>query len=62
MQNKKRKYKLQHIQANNELINSDASITEIAFNNGFPNVKAFLEFFKKTYKSTPSKYRRHINI
>ena len=41
-----------------ELINGDASITEIALNNGFSNVKAFIETFKKIYHITPSKYRK----
>lgn len=44
-----------------ELINSDASITEIAMNNGFLNVKAFIEAFKKAYKLTPAKYRSQYN-
>lgn len=54
------KIRLYH--AYNELIHSDASVTEIAFNNGFPNVKAFLESFKRIYKSTPTKYRKYHNI
>lgn len=54
------KIRLYH--AYNELINSDESITEIAFNNGFPNVKSFIEFFKRIYNSTPTKYRSHLNI
>ncbi|HCW53443.1 MAG TPA: AraC family transcriptional regulator [Clostridium sp.] len=40
-----------------ELINTDLSITEIALNNGFANVKSFIELFKKTYNTTPGKYR-----
>jgi AraC-type DNA-binding domain-containing proteins len=42
-----------------ELMNSDASITEIALNNGFLNVKSFIEAFKRVYKITPEKYRKH---
>lgn len=41
-----------------EIINSDASITEIALNNGFLNVKSFIVSFKKVYKVTPAKYRK----
>lgn len=44
--------------AHKELINSDVSITEIALNNGFPNVKSFIEAFKKEYKVTPAKYKK----
>lgn len=40
-----------------ELVNSDASITEIAMNNGFSNVKSFIEAFKKVYQVSPAKYR-----
>lgn len=40
-----------------ELINTEASITEIALNNGFSNVKSFIEIFKKAYNNTPAKYR-----
>lgn len=46
--------------AHRELLNSDLSITEIAYNNGFANVKSFIEVFKKVYKTTPSKYKRNI--
>lgn len=48
--------------AHKELINSDASITEIALNNGFPNVKSFIESFKKVYKVTPVKYKKYLDI
>ncbi|BCN29954.1 AraC family transcriptional regulator [Anaeromicropila herbilytica] len=40
-----------------ELLNSEASITEIAMNNGFMNVKSFIEYFKKVYQETPARYR-----
>lgn len=46
--------------AHKELMNSDASITEIALNNGFSNVKAFIESFKKIYKVTPAKYKKQL--
>ena len=44
----------------NELINSDDSITDIAFNSGFPNVKSFISFFKSNYHETPNSYRKKI--
>lgn len=43
-----------------ELINTDFSITEIALNNGFANVKSFIELFKKAYNVTPGKYRNNL--
>ncbi|OOM75076.1 HTH-type transcriptional regulator ChbR [Clostridium puniceum] len=46
--------------AHKELMNSDESITEIALNNGFSNVKAFIEVFKKIYKVTPAKYKNQL--
>jgi AraC-like DNA-binding protein len=48
--------------AHKELINSDASMTEIALNNGFSNVKSFIESFKKVYKSTPAKYKKKLDV
>lgn len=44
----------------NELINTDDSITDIAFNSGFPNVKSFISFFKSKYNETPNNYRKKI--
>lgn len=44
--------------AHKELMNSDASITDIAFSNGFANVKSFIAAFKKVYKVTPAKYKK----
>lgn len=49
------KIRLYH--AYTELINSESSITEIAMNNGFVNVKSFIEYFKKVYKVPPARYR-----
>ncbi len=46
--------------AHRELLNSDHSITEIAFNNGFANVKSFIEVFKSVYNTTPSRYKKNI--
>lgn len=42
-----------------DLLNSDYSITEIAFNNGFPNVASFINKFKKLYGKTPYKYKQN---
>ncbi|MBE6063679.1 MAG: helix-turn-helix domain-containing protein [Clostridium butyricum] len=42
-----------------ELMNTELSITEIALNNGFANVKSFIEVFKKAYHMTPGKYRNN---
>lgn len=41
-----------------ELLNSDATITAIALNNGFSNVKSFIAAFTKAYGLTPAKYKR----
>lgn len=41
----------------NDLQNTSLNITEIAYNNGFPNVKSFIEEFKKKFQVTPQKYR-----
>lgn len=43
-----------------ELMNNNDTITEIAMNCGFPNVKAFIEAFKKEYRDTPVKYRNKL--
>lgn len=44
--------------ASRDLLNTDMNITEIAFKNGFPNVKSFIENFRKMYQVTPERYRR----
>lgn len=44
--------------ATGQLLSSEKNIAEIAFENGFPNVKAFIEGFRKMYQTTPEKYRR----
>lgn len=44
--------------AHNDLVNSDLSITEIALNNGFANVKSFIEMFKREFGLTPLKYKK----
>ncbi len=52
--------KIRLYNAHRELMNSDLSITEIALNNGFANVKSFIEAFKSAYKTTPSKYKKSV--
>ena len=44
--------------AQQQLLEGDWSITELAMNNGFPNVKAFITAFCREYGMTPAKYRR----
>lgn len=44
--------------ARDDLLNTDLSMTEIAFHNGFPNVKSFIEQFKKQYEKTPKQYKK----
>lgn len=46
--------------ARKELEESSATVTEIAFDCGFPNVKSFIENFKKEYGVTPAKYRMDV--
>lgn len=42
------------------LLCTSNSITSIALENGFANVAAFTELFKKTYHMTPSEYRQQM--
>ncbi len=44
-----------------ELLNSNHTISETAFNNGFPNSKAFSREFRKKYGMLPSEYRKSSN-
>lgn len=37
----------------------EGSVTEIAFASGFPNVKSFIEAFRREYHTTPAQYRRN---
>lgn len=46
--------------AMNDLANSDMTMTEIAYENGFPNVKAFIETFKRTLNVTPYQYKKQL--
>lgn len=41
-----------------DLKNTNLSSTEIAYKNGFPNVKSFIDHFKKNYGTTPQQYRK----
>lgn len=41
-----------------DLTESDLTVTEIAYRNGFPNVKSFIDYFKREYHTTPQRYRR----
>lgn len=41
-----------------DLLQKNASTTECALNNGFPNVKSFIEMFKKVYDCTPGQYKK----
>lgn len=52
--------KIRLYNAHKELIGSDGSMTEIALNNGFPNVKSFIESFKKEYRATPAQYKKRL--
>lgn len=45
--------------ARDELMNSEKNVTEIAYNNGFSNVKSFIEYFKKYYHTTPKQYKQN---
>lgn len=40
-----------------ELLYTDYNIMQVAFNNGFPNAKAFNKAFKEVYQQTPAEYR-----
>lgn len=41
-----------------ELVNTGSTISEIAWNNGFPNSKALSKAFRKKYGVVPSEYRK----
>lgn len=52
---------LNHVRLHNallELLQENGSTTECALNNGFPNVKSFIETFKKVYHCTPGQYKK----
>lgn len=41
-----------------DLLNRNATTNDCAYQNGFPNVKSFIETFKKTYHCTPGQYKK----
>lgn len=43
-----------------DLMNSDYSINQLAFDNGFPNIKSFINSFKEHYGETPYKYKKNV--
>lgn len=46
--------------AQRQLREGDATVTEVAMDNGFPNVKAFIQAFRKEYGVTPAIYRKTV--
>lgn len=44
-----------------QLLNSDDSMIQIAYDNGFKNVKAFYKLFKDTYQMTPMLFKKMMN-
>lgn len=44
--------------AHTELIQTENSIIEIAFNNGFPNIASFNKAFREKYNCSPSTYKQ----
>ena len=44
--------------ANENLINSDITVTEAALNNGFSNVKTYARLCKSVYGMTPTEFRK----
>lgn len=51
------KLRLKHAVA--DLRNTEDSVTDVAYNNGFPNVNSFISQFKKTYQTTPKQYKKN---
>lgn len=52
-------YEIRLQKAEAQLVESEDAITEIAFQNGFPNMAAFNKHFKEKYGMTPSEYRKN---
>lgn len=48
--------RLQHVQK--QLLETEATVMELALNGGFPNVKSFITAFQKEYGMTPARFRR----
>lgn len=49
-------------EAHTLLINSDMNMTEIALMSGFETIRTFNRAFKKHYGTSPSEYRKKINL
>lgn len=45
-------------QASIDLLETDSSATDIAYNHGFPNLNSFYVSFKREFGKTPNEYRR----
>lgn len=43
-----------------DLSSTDMTVAEIAYENGFPNVKSLIQSFKKVYQTTPQQYKKNI--
>ena len=43
-----------------DLMNTDYSINQLAFDNGFSNIKSFINSFKEQYGETPYKYKKNL--
>ena len=43
-----------------DLVNTDYSVNQLAFDNGFPNIKSFITSFKDQYGKTPYKYKKDL--
>lgn len=48
--------RLQH--ACRQLLQTEVTVMELALNNGFPNVKSFINAFQREYGMTPARFRR----
>ena len=46
--------------ARQDVLFSNYTILEIAYLHGFPNLKSFINDFKKVYHDTPAKYREKV--
>ena len=46
------------LHAREELLSATGNITDIAYNNGFPNVKSFIVQFREKYHVTPKQYQK----
>ena len=46
--------------ARQDVLFSNYTILEIAYLHGFPNLKSFINAFKKVYHDTPAKYREKV--